>query len=199
MGLFGGLGRPNILPPSVQQRPLQMPLPAEAAPAPPKRRGLFGGGITPDRLMIMGAALQDAGNGGDTNNAAQMWAMQQQRDRGIRQDKLDDETAQAERADRQYEQQQRTQRQQMIEQYIASLPPERQAQARVAAALDPEGFVERLQGGEWQVGQGYTHAFRPRPDGSIERGGELPLRPYAPRSSSSTQSYTGLPPGFDLD
>lgn len=65
-------------------------------------------------------------------------------------------------------------------------------QARIDALRQPEAS------NDWQVGSSYTNAFRVRPDGTIEQGGEIPLRPYAPRSSASSQ-IPGLPPGFVLD
>lgn len=89
-----------------------------------------------------------------------------------------------EEADAEQERTLRQQREAMVEQYISSLPPERQAQARMAYAVDPESFAEamaqQMGGGGWQVGQGYSHAFRTNPDGTVTLGDPLPLRPRAP-------------------
>jgi hypothetical protein len=78
--------------------------------------------------------------------------------------------------------------------------------ARVAYTADPEAFAEaiarQMGGGDWQVGQGYSHAFRIRPDGSRETGAELPLRPRAPimgymmPEDDGTMYTDELPPGY---
>lgn len=158
----------------------------------PQRRGLFGS-------MFSGDMGRDPNFGdflvGGMNRVDQI----RMRPMAIQAAKEEMEAQRAQREDRSAQTQARLEAQTAGEAYIAQLPPWQQAQARMQMLLDPEGFAAAARGGEWQVGQGYTHAFRPRPDGSIEQGGELPLRPYAPRSSSSTQSYSGLPPGFDLD
>lgn len=75
----------------------------------------------------------------------------------------------------------KTQQQQM-EQAIATLPPEQQAWAR----LNPQAFVRAMAEAQmdnnngWNVGQGYSHAFRVNPDGTLQQGAPLPLRPRAP-------------------
>jgi hypothetical protein len=75
---------------------------------------------------------------------------------------------------------QELQRQQQMEEAISQLPPEQQAYAR----LDPEAFIEAMiqqqVGGGWETGQGYSHAFRTNPDGTVTLGDQLPLRPRAP-------------------
>lgn len=52
-------------------------------------------------------------------------------------------------------------------------------------------------GGDWEVGSGYTHAFRVRPDGTVQQGGEIPLRPRAPNSRGP--AAPPVPEGFILD
>lgn len=92
--------------------------------------------------------------------------------------------AKQEEADSQNQMRRQQQRDQMVKEYIATLPPEQQVRARTAYAVDPEAFAEsmaqQMTGGGWEVGQGYSHAFRTRPDGTVEMGDPLPLRPRAP-------------------
>jgi hypothetical protein len=139
------------------------------------RRSFMGG---PSTLAVIGATLRqmDGGNELDEYLSGQQ-DQQYQRDMfGLRaaQGKREDEEAQTERTSL-------AQRQQVAEEYIRSLPADQQMRARVAYTADPEAFAasiaEQMSGGGWQVGQGYSHAFRPRPDGTIEMGGQLPLRP----------------------
>lgn len=79
-------------------------------------------------------------------------------------------------------QKQEDEQRQQLEQAIASLPIEQQAWAR----LNPTQFMRAMMESEtdpnngWETGQGYSHAFRINPDGSLNRGAELPLRPRAP-------------------
>lgn len=158
----------------------------------PQRRGLFGS-------MFSGDMGRDPNFGdflvGGMNRVDQI----RMRPMEIQAAKEQMEAQRSEREQRTAQQSARREAQSAGEAYIMTLPPAQQVQARMQMLLDPEGFVASMRGGEWQGGPGYTHAWRTRPDGSTELGGELPLRPYAPRSSSSTQSYAGLPPGFDLD
>ena len=70
------------------------------------------------------------------------------------------------------------QRNATIEQAIANEPPEVQALARAF----PEVYARRVlrpQDNGWESGQGYSHAFRVNPDGTVTRGDPLPLRPRA--------------------
>ena len=142
------------------------------------RRSFMGG---PSTLAVLGATLRqmDGGNELDEYLSGQQ-DQQYRRDMfGLRaaQGKREDEEAQTERHSL-------AQRQQVAEEYIRSLPADQQMRARVAYTADPEAFAEaiaeQMSGGGWQVGQGYSHAFRIRPDGSRETGAELPLRPRAP-------------------
>lgn len=146
-----------------------------------RRRGLFGG-------QARGVVRREDGDPGTALNyflfgregVQGMRDSRMQRDifnNSIRSQKIEDATAESAMT-------QRVQRDRVAEEYIASLPIEQQARARTAYAIDPEAFAESLSeqmsGGGWQVGQGYSHAFRIRPDGSRETGAELPLRPRAP-------------------
>ena len=81
-----------------------------------------------------------------------------------------------------------------LEAAIVQLPADQQAWAR----LNPEAFVERMLNPDngWESGQGYSHAFRVNPDGTVTRGDPLPIRPRAP---SSAGGVTEVPEGFVLD
>ena len=146
-----------------------------------RRRGLFGG-------QARGVVRREDGDPGTALNyflfgregVQGMRDSRMQRDlfnSRIRSQKIEDsvgenDLARAQRRDR------------TVEEYILTLPPEQQGRARTAYMVDPEAFAEaisqQMTGGGWQVGQGYSHAFRIRPDGSRETGAELPLRPRAP-------------------
>lgn len=52
------------------------------------------------------------------------------------------------------------------------------------------------QGPEWQVGSGYSRAFRVMPDGSVQQGGEIPLRPRAAGGRAGVDPTPALPDGF---
>lgn len=174
MGMFDGMRRRTI-----PQMPMEMVAPSYYQPAQEQRgRGLFSGlrrTFTPDRLEAIGAIINDAQRG--TNNFPQL--MQNRQTDALNRDMFNMRARSAK-----IEEGQAQQQQQAIEQYITSLPPEQQAQARMAAAVDPAAFAEaiaqQMTGGGWQVGQGYSHAFRIRPDGTRETGDPLPLRPRAP-------------------
>lgn len=148
----------------------------------PRRRGLFGGAFAPKNragtLEVIGATLQQL----DDPNG-QISALQNARvERGLFGQRI--RAAKDEQLQAQQEQSARQRRTDAVEQYIGTLPPEQQVQARMAYAVNPEAFAEsvaqQMSGGGWQVGQGYSHTFRTRPDGTVERGDPLPLRPRAP-------------------
>jgi len=136
------------------------------------RRGFMGAfqrKSLPRTLQVIGATLQQM-----DNPAGQLdqFAADEMRQRAI---------DMAERAQERTAQQEKTQ-QGAMEEAIASLPPQQQAWAR----LNPEAFMRAYiesqmdQNNGWNVGQGYSHAFRINPDGTLEQGAALPLRPRAP-------------------
>lgn len=134
----------------------------------PGWRGAFMRKNLPRTLQIIGAAMQDINGQGHLaafqgNEAEQQRLAAEEMAQGREQKQQDEQRAQLERA-------------------ISSLPPEQQAWAR----LNPEAFIRAYAEAQndpnhgWQVGQGYSRAFRIRPDGTREDGAELPLRPRAP-------------------
>lgn len=72
--------------------------------------------------------------------------------------------------------------QRTLDEAISQLPPDQQTWAR----MNPEAYMEALMrrrmdtNNGWNVGQGYSHAFRVNPDGTLQQGAALPLRPRAP-------------------
>ena len=124
----------------------------------------------PRTLQIVGSAMQQIGNPNNralerfqANEADQM--RQQAEDMALnRQTKMED--------------QQRSQ----LEEAIKTLPADQQVWARMNPSAFIRALVERQMdpNNGWQVGQGYSRAFRIRPDGTREDGAELPLRPRAP-------------------
>lgn len=132
------------------------------------RGGLFGNAFSrkglPRTLQIIGATMRDMAMGTNALGDLQRMEAEQQRLAAVdaaqsRQTKLEDD--------------QRAQ----FEQAIAALPPEQQRWAR----LNPQAFAEAMMraqvGGGWEHGQGYSHLWRPNPDGTVTLGDPLPLRP----------------------
>lgn len=138
-------------------------------------RGMFGSKRLPRTLGVIGAGLrQIGGEAPDAVNefvAAERAAQDEQMQRdmfGLRMRSQKAET------------QQTQDREQLVQEFIASLPAEQQLRARAAYLTDPVGFASQyLGGGEWTVGAGYTHAFRQN-GGQVELGDPLPLRPRQP-------------------
>ena len=129
-------------------------------------RGAFMRKNLPRTLQILGATLQQIDNPQGQLDAFSANEADRQRQAALemaqgRQTKLQDE--------------QRGQ----LEQAISTLPPQDQAWAR----LNPEAFIRALaearndHNSGWNVGQGYSHAFRVGPDGNVIQGDALPLRP----------------------
>lgn len=122
----------------------------------------------PRTLQVIGAGMRDIG-GGNHLDAFTANEAEQQRLAAV-------EMAQGR------EQKQQDEQQAQLERAISTLPPEQQAWARI----NPEAFMRAFAEAQndpnhgWQVGQGYSRAFRIRPDGTREDGAELPLRPRAP-------------------
>lgn len=168
MPLFDFTRQRRDAPPRAMKQTPYVPIDEQQAPR--QRRGLFGG-----------LTRRDDGDPGTFLNYFLFGrnGVQDMRDSAMRRDLFNFNMEGAKR-----ERDQEAQQQQALEQYITSLPPEQQAQARMAAAVDPAAFAEaiaqQMTGGGWQVGQGYSHAFRIRPDGTRETGDPLPLRPRAP-------------------
>lgn len=195
MPLFGAYRLPLEEEISAAQRP-QLEKVQPLATGPQRRRGLFGGMaqfFTPDRLQIIGHTLQEMGGqtGALDNYLAQRSdenerRMQQQRRRVIES-----------REDTEWQRQEVDER--ALRAWVETLTPERREWARVNPRAAHAAFMaSQFSQGDWESGSSFTHAYRVRPDGSVETGGELPLRPYAPRSSSSTQ-FPDVPEGFVLD
>lgn len=88
------------------------------------------------------------------------------------------------------ETQQAQDREQLVQEFIASLPAEQQLRARAAYLTDPEGFATQYLGGggEWTVGSGYTHAFRQN-GGQVELGDPLPVRPRQWEGQDQEEGY----------
>lgn len=157
----------------------------------PARRGAFGRGwLTPERLQVIGATLQQLDGGSELTDY-----LATQRD-NARQDQTDAQNAELmqlrmQRAKRE------TIQQQELDQLISTLPQE----AQVWARLNPEAFVtamiRRQSDGEWQGGRGYTNLWRATPEGRVELGDRLPLRPYSSRGSANASPE--LPSGFQWE
>lgn len=130
----------------------------------PQRRGFLGGLVR----------RQD----GDPGTALNYFLFGLNGVNSMRDNRREDEVLRMARQERELEFKHRDQ----VEQAIATLPPDQQVWAR----LNPEAFVRALAESQndrnngWNVGQGYSRAFRIRPDGTREDGAELPLRPRAP-------------------
>lgn len=123
----------------------------------------------PRTLQVIGATLQQMDN---PQGQLDQFAANEERQRAIDMaQQAQDRTAQQEK-----------QQQGAMDEAIASLPPQQQAWAR----LNPEAFMRAYvesqmdQNNGWNVGQGYSHAFRVNPDGTLQQGAALPLRPRAP-------------------
>jgi len=165
-------------------------LPPQGAPtfAPKRQRsmwGRLGAMVTPERIATVGAALRD-------DPGVLQAVLAAQRDERARRDmfgfqvrraKIEEGQAQDEAA--------------ALEAAIAHLPADQQATAR----LNPEAFAEaqmrRQTGSDWQHGQGYSHAFRVNPDGTVTMGDALPQRPreniYQPPAG-----YRGTPDRLEV-
>lgn len=192
-GLFGSarprLGIETELPP---------PPPKPRYDTRPARRGLFGrigSLVTPERLQVLGHTLQEMGGqqGALDDYLAQRHAREMDNFARQRQEMMDKhQQAEWAREDVQEE---------ALQAWVATLTPEQRQMAAANPQAAHEAFMAaQMRSGQWEGGAGFTNSYRIDPrTGAVEMGGELPLRPYAPRSSSSTQSYSGLPPGFDLD
>lgn len=144
--------------------------------APPQRGGMFGRVLrgaaqgarqlfTPDNMQVIGHTLQELGG--------QQGALD---DFLVRRSVL----RRQERENEEHEQQRNA-----LEKAIASMTPEEQSLAR----MNPQAFVQNfLRNSQWQGGPGFTHTWRARPDGSVETGGELPVRSTA---NSGGDSWIG--------
>lgn len=122
--------------------------------------GALGRFLTPERMQVIGHTLQEVGG-----------------QRGA----LDDYLQQRdERAHRDWQRQRIQMQDQREKAAVASLPLDQQ----VWAMLNPEAYAralaERGSDNGWETGQGYSHAFRTNPDGTVTLGDPLPLRPRAP-------------------
>lgn len=131
--------------------------------------GAFQRKSLPRTLQVIGATLQQMDN---PQGQLDQFGANEERERALQMaQQAQDRT-----------QQQNKQQQGAMEQAIASLPPEQQAWAR----LNPEAFMRAYVESQmdtnngWNVGQGYSHAFRVNPDGTLQQGAALPLRPRAP-------------------
>lgn len=183
MPLFGGgwrrSGPPSFAPGLVDAGASSMgpPFVAPQAPSPAARRGIFGrrktgggGRSLGDILGVVGAGLQQMDGGSELTDY-----LATQRD-NARQDQTDAQNAELMQLRMQGAKRESIQQQQ-LEEMISTLPQE----AQVWARLNPEAFVtamiRRQTDGGWQSGQGYSHLWRPTPDGHVELGDPLPLRP----------------------
>lgn len=157
----------------LDQGPLKLEDPKQGGSQQVSSRGGFMGAFRrkslPRTLQIIGASLQQMDN---PQGQLDQFAANEERQRALSMaEQAQDRTAQ-----------QNKQQQGAMDEAIASLPPEQQAWAR----LNPEAFMRAYvesqmdQNNGWNVGQGYSHAFRINPDGTLQQGAALPLRPRAP-------------------
>lgn len=162
-----------------------------------QRRGLFGG-------QARGVFRREDGDPGTLANyfLFGLGGVQDMRDSRMQRDMFNSRirSQKIEEGAAENEATQRQQRETMVHDFIATLPPDQQSRALTAYMVDPDGFAEQYlgtqQGGSWQHGQGYSHLWRPNQDGTVTLGDPLPLRPRAPSSSGG---ITDVPEGFVLD
>lgn len=141
-------------------------------------RGMFGSKRLPRTLGVIGAGLrQIGGEAPDAVNefvAAERAAQDEQMQRdmfGLRMRSQKAET------------QQTQDREQLVQEFIASLPAEQQLRARAAYLTDPEGFAARYLAtgsSDWQNNGTVPYRIDPATGAVITGSGTIPHRPRQP-------------------
>lgn len=153
MGVFGKLGPKGLASAAAFKKPMTAP-----APMPTMRRGIFGRGPQHPTFMqwlMLGPNAPDVLQEREAR-ALNIQQAREQMNRGYGEDKA------------------ATRQQDRVRALASDLSEEEQ----LFAEMNPTEWVRsRLQSPQWESGQGYSHAFRVNPDGTVTLGGELPLRP----------------------